>query len=156
MKVLALVCVMMIWLAAGSLPVVASLSSHPIIMYEKGDVLLGQCYGSPEAIDEVQAVFVDLIQKYPHSPFGYLGMSRLYRLEAWRSEYQDYDLEVIRKGALPYALKALELGPSIKAVHENYDFFEQFFRSSPFSSQEEKNDSSVYYHQDGESLQTQN
>lgn len=132
MKVLMLVFALL-WCGAALQPVGASLSPHPIILYEKGDALLKTGRGSSETFVKAQEVFVKLIHKHPHSPFGYLGMSRLYRIEAWQAEGQKYDLELIRKGALPYALKALELGPSIRAVHENYDFFEQFFQQPSVS-----------------------
>lgn len=105
----------------------AFLTPHPIQLYEKGDALVSSYSGNADGLMAAQDVFIVLIEKYPNSPFGYLGMSHLYRVDAYLGE-ENYDLKLIRERALPFALKALQLGPSIKAVHENYAFFEQFFR----------------------------
>ena len=103
----------------------ARLSTHPIELYEKGQSLISTFTGDIDTLMMAQDVFIVLIEKYPNSPFGYLGMSHLYRIDAHLGE-GNYDLTLIQEWALPFALKALQLGPSIKAVHENYAFFERF------------------------------
>jgi len=117
----------MIILGAVTQPALAFFSLHPIQMYDKGERLLKEYDGNMQTLVAAQDVFVRLIIKYPHSPFGYLGMSHIYRIDACLGE-EDYDIEIIRERALPFALRAMELGPSIREVHENYAFFEKFFK----------------------------
>lgn len=107
-------------------PAYAFLSPHPVQLYDKGEALIADYQGDINVLVAAQDVLLVLIEKYPHSPFGYLGMSHLYRIDAYLGN-ENYDLKLIRERALPFALKALELGPSIRAVHENYAFFEEFF-----------------------------
>ena len=58
-------------------------------------------------------------------------MSQIYRIDAHLGS-ENYDLDLIRERALPFALKALKLGPNIRAVHENYAFFEKFLEMGEF------------------------
>lgn len=104
----------------------AMVSPHPIQLYEKGQKLIQQYKGDVGTFVAAQDIFMELIEKYHDSPFGYLGMSQIYRIDAYLGE-ENYDVKLIRERALPFALKALKLGPSIRAVHENYAFFEKFF-----------------------------
>lgn len=104
----------------------AMISPHPVQLYEKGQQFINNYTGDIGELVYAQDVYMELIDKYPNSPFGYLGMSQIYRIDAYLGD-ENYDMEVIRERAIPFALKALKLGPSIRAVHENYAFFEQFF-----------------------------
>ncbi len=104
----------------------AMISPHPIQLYERGEAGLKAYHGDPAQLHEAQKSFKELLQKYPYSPFGYLGMSRIHTINAYRYGTH-YNMEEIRAKALPFAIKALELGPSIKAVHENYAIFERIF-----------------------------
>lgn len=109
-------------------PSMAFVSPHPVQLYEKGQGYIDHYQGDKQPLIQAQNVFLELINKYPNSPFGYLGMSQIYRIDAYLGQ-ENYDLELIRERALPFALKALRLGPSIQEVHENYAFFEQFFKN---------------------------
>lgn len=102
------------------------ISPHPVQVYERGQHYLNAYRGDINDLVKAQDLYLRLVEKYPNSPFGYLGLSQLYRIDAHLGD-EHYDMQIIRERALPFALKALKLGPSIKAVHENYDFFEQFF-----------------------------
>lgn len=104
----------------------AMMSPHPIQLYEKGYALLNRYSGDPSKLYEAQEVFGLLIEKYPDSPFGYLGMSRIHTIDAYLYG-NHYNMDKIRTLALPFAVKALELGSSIRPVHENYANFERIF-----------------------------
>lgn len=127
MKTIAFFLVFVFALIAAVNPALAILSQHPIVLYDKGEGLISDYTGDIQTLSRSQDIFLVLIEKYPNSPFGYLGMSHLYRIDAHLGD-EHYDLKLIRERALPFALKAMKLGPSIRAVHENYAFFEQFFR----------------------------
>ena len=110
-------------------PARAFLSPHPVQMYEQGEQFIQNYDGDISNLVAAQDIFVRLILKYPHSPFGYLGMSHIYRIDAYLGE-ENYDMKTIRARALPFALRAMKLGPSIREVHENYAFFERFFNGT--------------------------
>jgi len=105
----------------------AAMSPHPLDLYERGEALIEHYQGNVINLVQAQEIFIDLISKYPRSPFGYLGMSHIYRLDAYLGNDQ-YNIDLIRNRALPFALQAMRLGPSIREVHENYVFFEKFLQ----------------------------
>ncbi|HRZ40598.1 MAG TPA: hypothetical protein P5246_06280 [Candidatus Omnitrophota bacterium] len=102
------------------------MSPHPIELYERGIEQLNSTARNVRASTATQEVFLSLIKKFPYSPLGYLGMSYCYRHDAYVGA-QRYDIEFLKNNAYPLALKALRLGPSIRAVHENYAFFQELF-----------------------------
>ncbi len=101
-------------------------SPHPIELYEQGIRQLNSSSTEVKANSQVQDIFLVLIKKFPYSPLGYLGMSYVYRHDAHLGG-EKYDVEFLKDNAYPFALKALRLGPSIRAVHENYAFFQELF-----------------------------
>ena len=101
-------------------------SPHPIQLYEQGIRQLNSSSSEGKTDSQVQDIFLALIKKFPYSPLGYLGMSYVYRHDAYRGN-KKYDVEFLKDNAYPFALKALRLGPSIRAVHENYAFFQELF-----------------------------
>ncbi len=107
-------------------PAQAFLIPHPLKTYEKGREILDHYHGEQAELERAKMTFLDIVEKYPDSPFGYLGLSRVYRVEACQSPDR-YDMSVIRDISLPFAIKALELGASIREVHENYVYFERIF-----------------------------
>ncbi|MFP4472571.1 MAG: hypothetical protein ACLFPX_01700 [Candidatus Omnitrophota bacterium] len=115
---------MFFFLFVFSVSVHAAESPHPVILFDKGEAIL-QRDQSVSDLTEARTLFLTIINKFPGSPLGYLGMSKLYRLQA-RQDLR-YDIETLKFKALPFAVKAMQLGPSIKAVHENYAFFRVIF-----------------------------
>lgn len=101
-------------------------SPHPIQLYEQGLRQLNSSSVEIKTDSQVQDIFLILIKKFPYSPLGYLGMSYVYRHDAYLGD-KKYDVEFLKDNAYPFALKALKLGPSIRAVHENYAFFQELF-----------------------------
>jgi tetratricopeptide (TPR) repeat protein len=121
-----LIVIYIFWGVFGLSPLYALQSPHPVELYEKGNQELVAYQGQPENLIKAQNQFLRLLEKFPESPLGYLGMSRIYTIDSYR--YSDvYDMEKIRDLALPFAIKALELGPSVRAVHEHYSQFEEIF-----------------------------
>lgn len=118
----------LIWLAGSIFPSTAQalFTPHPTQLYERGAALLNSYRGEAAQINEAQKYFVEIIDKYPDSPWGYLGMSRTYLIDAYLYGNQ-YNMKKIQDLALPFAVKALELGPSLRQVHEHYALFEKIF-----------------------------
>ena len=106
----------------------ALLSAHPSELYDRGVRILDSYRGDPSALYEAQKCFADLIQKYPDSPYGYLGMSRVQKINAYLYDNR-YNMSKIRDEVLPFAIKALELGPSIRDVHEHYSALENIYEN---------------------------
>ncbi len=107
----------------------ASFSSHPLQDYEQGIKNLQTYRGDTKVLQNAQLLFSQIIEKYPDSPFGYLGMSQLKIVEAYRYG-QHYNIKMITEEALPMALKAMHSGPTLIAVHDHYDRFEVIFRNN--------------------------
>lgn len=101
-------------------------SPHPMKTYEQGLHYLDHYQGDQADLDEAQKYFTQLIEKHPNSPFGYLGMSRVHIINAYLHD-NSYNMKEIKDDALPFAVKALSLGPSLREVHENYSVFEKIF-----------------------------
>ncbi len=107
----------------------AFLSPHPLKVYEKGLNQLTAYRGNDQDIREAEALFNQLIDRYPESPFGYLGMSQAKILEAYRCDHQ-YNMKIINAEALPLALKAMHVGPTLNMVQDNYDRFEKIIEDN--------------------------
>jgi tetratricopeptide (TPR) repeat protein len=107
----------------------AFLSPHPIKVYEKGINQLSAYRGNEQDIREAQRLFNRLIERYPDSPLGYLGLSQAKILEAYRYDHQ-YNMKVINDEALPMALKAMHFGPTLNLVQDNYDRFEKILEAN--------------------------
>lgn len=107
----------------------ASFSSHPLQDYEQGIKNLQTYRGDAKVLQQVKSLFNQIIEKYPDSPFGYLGMSQLKIVEAYRYG-QHYNIKMITEEALPMALKAMRVGPTLISVHDHYDRFEIIFRDN--------------------------
>lgn len=118
-------------------------SPHPLKIYEEGSALLDSYRGDRRDLRQAQDHFMHLIKKYPESPFGYLGMSRSYIIEAYRHG-NHYDMTAIKDEALPFAIKALELGSSLRAVHENYAMFEKIFEQQSQNQRQAKHSLTLY------------
>ncbi|MCB9757480.1 MAG: tetratricopeptide repeat protein [Candidatus Omnitrophica bacterium] len=107
----------------------ASFSSHPLQDYEQGIKNLQTYRGDKKVLQDAQLLFSQIIEKHPDSPFGYLGMSQLKIVQAYRYG-QHYNIKMITEEALPMALKAMRSGPTLIAVHDHYDRFEAIFRNN--------------------------
>jgi len=90
-------------------------------LYEKGKERLSAYQGNPAALAESRKLFAQIIDKFPNSPYGYLGLSRCYLVEAYQSG-ENYSIPKIKENVLPYASKAMRLGPLLNEVHE-YSIF---------------------------------
>ncbi len=105
----------------------AYLTAHPFEDYSQAMALLKTYHGDPKVIEQVKQTFARLIDKHPSSPFGYLGMSQLNIIEAYRCG-QHYNIKMITQQAMPMALKAMHYGPTLSIVHDNYGRFENIFK----------------------------
>ena len=114
---------------AGTPPAQAFSTPHPLQNYEDGVQRLNSYHGDIKELREAQAIFNKIINKHPNSPLGYLGMSQLKTIEAYR--YGDrYNIKMITDEAMPMALKAMRMGPTLHIVHHNYDRFEKIFKDN--------------------------
>lgn len=125
-KILGLVILTLIWHVSLSADAFALKSKHPVETYEQGVKILDSYRGDPAVLYEAQAIFTGLIKKFPDSPYGYLGMSRAQKIQAYLYDNR-YRMSQIRDEVLPFAIKALELGPSIRDVHEHYSLLEKIY-----------------------------
>jgi len=85
-------------------------------LYEKGADLLDGYQGEREVLTEAETYFQKIIQQDPDSPYGPLGISRMYREVAHRYG-NTFDETLLREKALPLALEAKRLGPDVADVH---------------------------------------
>ncbi len=121
------------------------LTEHPLDIFDRGMKTLNSYRGEATTLYEAEKVFSKLLEQFPDSPFGYLGLSRVYKIDAYRHGRR-YDMQKIREEALPFAIKALELGPTIKAVHENYSHLEEIFER--FDLDQRKIKEHIFLHPD--------
>ncbi|MFA5261355.1 MAG: tetratricopeptide repeat protein, partial [Candidatus Omnitrophota bacterium] len=84
--------------------------------------------GDRQDLLAARKIFQQLIARYPESALGYLGMSRALLMEAALFD-NHYNMKFVHEEALPNAVKALELGPTIRAVHEHYSEIEKIFEN---------------------------
>lgn len=106
----------------------ATTTPHPLDYYERGTEFLTSFRGDRQDILEGQKIFQQLIARYPESAFGYLGMSQALLMEAALFD-NHYNMKLVHEQALPNAVKALELGPTIRAVHDHYSEIEKIFEN---------------------------
>jgi tetratricopeptide (TPR) repeat protein len=104
----------------------ALISPHPLEIYERGMRLVNSYQGDPADLQQAQQCFTELMNKFPDSPYGYLGMSQVQKINAYLYGNR-YRMSKIRDEVLPMAVKALELGPSIREVHEHYSAIEAIY-----------------------------
>lgn len=104
------------------------MSQHPLNCFEKGIKALEPYTGDVQDLAEAKHIFRKLIVRYPDSPLGYLGLSRVQIIEATLFD-QHYNMKLIHEEALPNAVKALELGPTLRIVHEHYSEIEKIFEN---------------------------
>ena len=104
----------------------AFVSPHSLPDYEKGISCLEQYRGDSRHLTEAFKYFKRLVEKFPESPLGYLGLSRLTVIQAYRFD-DYYQMDKIRDEAFPLAVRALELGPLMPGVHVQYSFLEDIF-----------------------------
>ena len=107
----------------------AFFTPHPIENYERGIQKLTTYQGDTRNLEEAQNIFIQIIEKHPSSPFGYLGMSKLKILEGYRYD-QHYNIKIIMDEAMPMALKAMRTGPTIDFVQDHYDHFEKILQNN--------------------------
>lgn len=105
----------------------AFFTPHPVKIFDQGLKYLDSYRGDEQSLNSARENFLHLISKFPESPLGYLGMSRVTRYDALLYQ-KHYNMRLVRDQSLPFALKALELGPSLRASHENYASIEQIFK----------------------------
>lgn len=117
------------FLAYGTPKAEAYYTPHPLEDYEKGLNILQSYHGDDSALIRSEKYFNRIIDKHPDSPLGYLGLSQLKTLEAYRYG-KHYNIKLISEEAMPMALKALRAGPTLPTVHRNYDGFEQIFKNN--------------------------
>ncbi len=86
-------------------------------LYQKGAALLDALQGNPSQILEAYQYFQEILHQDANSPYGHLGMSRMYRTKACGDK--ECDPMILRKHALPLALQAEALGPEILEVRTN-------------------------------------
>jgi tetratricopeptide (TPR) repeat protein len=113
-------------------------SPHALELYERGMNFLNSYHGDTADLDEAQQCFMDLVTKFPESPYGYLGLSRIEKISSYLYDNR-YNMNKVRDNVLPLAVKALELGPSVKEVHENYSAIENIYEDF-YSNQKEAQD----------------
>lgn len=112
----------------------ALVSAHPLKLYDVGIGYLDSYNGDSTNLANAEKFFMKLIEKYPDSHLGYLGMSHLNIIKAYR--YGNfYDMHIIHEKALPFANKALERGPAIHSAYDNYGLLEDIIS---WDSQERK------------------
>lgn len=107
----------------------AFLTPHPIKVYDKGTQILAAYHGDDEQLVYAEELFASLIEKHPDSPLGYLGFSHVKLIEAYQYG-QRYNMKIISEEALPMALKAMRLGPTLNIVHDHYDRFEGIMKGN--------------------------
>jgi tetratricopeptide (TPR) repeat protein len=125
-RILGLVILTLCWQISLSANAFALKSSHPLETYDRGIEVLNSYQGDPATLYEAQTIFAGLIKKFPDSPYGYLGLSRVQKIQAYLYGNR-YSMIQIRDEVLPFAIKALELGPSIRDVHEHYSSLEKIY-----------------------------
>lgn len=113
-----------IFFSAGIL--FASHGPTAIELYENGDQVISLYRGNPADLAEAKQIFEKLIENFPRSPLGYLGMSRYYLIDAYRYD-NHYFIAQVKDEALAYSLKALALGPLLPAVHQQHAAIENVF-----------------------------
>ena len=99
------------------------IGQHPIELFEKGVEYINNYHGETSSLTKAEKIFKELINKYPQLHYGYLGLSRVRIIEAYRHG-QQYNMTLIYNEALPLANRALELGPSIREVYLHYENIE--------------------------------
>ena len=104
----------------------AFVSPHPAQYYERGMEAIHRYRGQSDQLAQAYKNFSALIKKFPDSALGYLGLSRLTIIQAYRFDNY-YHMETIRNEAFPLTLKALELNPLLPAVHIQYSTIEDIF-----------------------------
>ncbi len=98
----------------------------PVTWYERGIAVLAAYRGDDGVLQRARGIFSRIVARYPSSPLGYLGLSRMALIEAYR--YGDhYDMSLLKEKALPAAERALELGPLLPAAHDHYARFEKIY-----------------------------
>ncbi|MCR4338105.1 MAG: tetratricopeptide repeat protein [Candidatus Omnitrophica bacterium] len=116
-------------LLAFNSPTYAFFTPHPLPLFQQGKKVVEKYRGSPDDLVKAKQKFLEIIEKFPWSPLGYLGMSHIYVIEAYQFG-SHYDMNKIQNNALPFAVQALELGPSLQDAHDQYEvlgrIFEQF------------------------------
>lgn len=126
------------WILISKIPVAdAYVTPHPLQDYEQGLHFLNAYRGNADGLYQANLLFSRIIEKHPTSPLGYLGISQLKIIEAYRYE-QHYNIKIISDEALPMALKAMHNGPTLITVHENYDRFEKILSRNDAYQEEVK------------------
>ncbi len=121
----------------------AFFSQHPLQDYEQGLHLLDSYRGDAKILHQAQDIFNLIIEKHPDSPFGYLGVSQIKVIQAYRYD-QHYNIKLITEQAMPMALEAMHKGPTLRIVHQAYDRFEKIFSDNDQNEQAVKRLLSLY------------
>jgi len=137
-RILGVIILTILGQAYFSSPVYAMFSAHPAQIYERGVKFLDSYHGNPADLYEAKECFVELMDRFPDSPYGYLGMSRVQKINAYLYGNR-YNMNKVRDEVLPFAIKALEMGPSIREVHENYSALEHIYEDF-YTNQKEAQD----------------
>lgn len=113
-----------LFLVFPKIPAWAYYTAHPVSLYEKAESMVKVYRGQEVILANSKKIFSELIERYPSSPLGYLGMSHVAVIESCRCA-NHYDMRLIHEQALPYAVKALELGPALPSVQDQYAVIEE-------------------------------
>lgn len=124
-------------------PAEAYFSQHPLQDYEQGLNLLNSYRGDAKILHQAQDIFNLIIEKHPDSPFGYLGVSQIKTIQAYRYD-RHYNIKLITDEAMPMALQAMHKGPTLRIVHLAYDRFEKIFSDNDENEQAVKRLLSLY------------
>jgi len=104
----------------------ALISPDPMDYYHAGFNHLNAYQGDEHTLNRASQYFIELVDRYPDFPLGYLGLSQISIIQAYRFD-KHHQMEQIRNEALPLALRALELGPLMPEVHLHYDLIKDLF-----------------------------
>jgi len=113
-------------LVCGSSEVGAMTSPAPMDYYQAGVNHLNAYQGTDYEINQASHYFIELVDHFPDFPLGYLGLSQISIIQAYRFD-KYHQMEQIRHEAMPLAVKALELGPLLPEIHLHYDLIQDLF-----------------------------
>ncbi len=104
----------------------AMTSPAPMDYYHRGEAYIQAYRGDDVTLHQASQEFVKLIDRFPDFPLGYLGLSQVSIIHAYRFD-KYHQMDQIRNEAMPLAVRALELGPLMPVVHLHYDLIQDIF-----------------------------
>jgi len=117
-------------------------------LYQQAKDLMDSYDGNTSDLREtVVPLGEQMISIAPTSPFGYYVLSRCHRYFSYYSG-DKYDVDYVRDTALPYAEKAVELGPKVSLMHMNLAMC--YYSMADYQKAEEIIEKAVSLSEDGE------